>query len=212
MAMKPASPVEKEVFEIWKEFSPSSAFSAGLRDYAGHLMVPDAQRLRKLETKINETIRRSESRVERKFLSSIKTYNFLGEAQIVPDMALDAFFTHMVKEGVRLKHMISLAQDAVNALKAYSVTISKKPCPTGVRILTSIRCHGLKEIIRSVVKASHSTALHASLRELLAEVNAYSKSFGVEGFKNAGFDEIVEICGRDGCELGRGREPCKHAH
>jgi len=201
--MKFVSQTEKEAFEIWKDLSPSSAFSAGLNDYAGHLMIPDAERLRKLETRIDETIGRSESKVERKFLSSIKTYNLLREAQIFPDMALDAFFTHMIKEGVKSTHMISLAQDAVNALRAYSITISKKPCPTGVRILTSIRCHGLKEIIRSVGKASHSRALHASLRELLAEVNAYSNSYGVEGFENAGFDEIVEICSRDGCELGR---------
>jgi len=201
--MKFVSQTEKEAFEIWKDLSPSSAFSAGLSDYAGHLMVPDAERLRKLKTRIDESIRRSESQVEKKFLSSIKTYNFLGEAQIVPDMALDAFFIHMIKEGVRSTHMISLAQDAAKALKAYSAAISKKPCPTGIKILTSIRCYGLKEIIRSVRKASLSRALHTALRELIAAVNEYSNSFGIEGFKNAGFDEIIEICSRDGCELGR---------
>jgi len=200
--IKSTSPIEKEVFEIWKELSPSTAFSAGLSDYAGHLMVPDAERLGKLETRIDEAIRCSESQVEKKFLSSIKTYNFLGEAQIVPDMALDAFFTHMIKEGIRSKHMISLAQDAVKALKAYSVTISKKPCPTGIRILTSIRCHGLNEIIRSIKEASRSRPLHAALRELQSAVNEYSSSFGVKGFKNAGFEEIVEIA-KDECELGR---------
>jgi len=201
--MKSISQTEKEAFEIWKDLSPSSAFSAGLTDYAGHLMVPDAERIRKLETRIEEAIGRSESQVERKFLSSIKTYNFLGEAQIVPDMALDAFFTHMIREGVRSRHMISLAQDAAKALKVYSVTISKKPCPTGIRILTSIRCRGLKEIIHSVRKASLSRALHAALGELLASVSEYSNSFGIESFKNAGFKEIMEICSRDGCELGR---------
>ena len=201
--MKFVSQTEKEAFEIWKDLSPSSAFSAGLSDYAGHLMIPDAERLRKLETMIDKTIGRSESQVEKKFLSSIKTYILLGEAQIIPDMALDAFFTHMIKEGVRSTHMISLAQDAAKALKAYSATISKKPCPTGIRILTSIRCYGLKEIIRSVRKASLSRALHTALRELIAAVNHYSNSFGIRGFKNAGFDEIIEICSRDGCGLGR---------
>jgi hypothetical protein len=202
--MKSVSQTEKEAFEIWKDLSPSSAFSAGLSHYAGHLMIPDAARLRKLDARIDEAIGRSESQVERKFLRSIKTYNFMGEAQIVPDMALDAFFTHMIKEGVRSTHMISLAQDTVNALKAYSVTVSKNPCPKGIRILTSIRCHGLKEIIRSVRKASLSRALQAALRELDVAVNEYSNSFGIGGFKNSGFEEIVEICGRDGCELGRG--------
>ena len=152
--MKPSSLTENEAFEIWKEVSPSSAFSAGLSHYAGHLMIPDAKRLRKLETKINGAIGRLESKVEKKFLSSIKTYLLLGEAQIVPDMALDAFFTHMIKEGVRSRHMISLARDAVKALEAYGAAISKKPCATGIRILTSIRCHGLNEIIGSIRKAS----------------------------------------------------------
>jgi len=203
MAMKSSSPIENEVFEIWKELSPSSAFNAGLSHYAGHLMIPDVEHLRKLETKIDEAIRRSESQVERKFLSSVKTYSFLGEAQILPDMALDAFFTHMMKEGVRSTHMISLAQDAAKALKAYSVTVSKKPCPTGIRILTSIRCHGLNEIIRSIKEASHSKMLHAAFRELQCAVNEYWSTFGIRGLKNSGFEEIVEICGKDGCELGR---------
>jgi len=203
LAVKPSSVIENEVFEVWRELSPSGAFSAGLSHYAGHLMIPDAERLGKAEIKIDELIRRSDSEVEKKFLSSIKTYHFLGEAQIAPDMALDAFFTHMIKEGVRSTHMISLAQDAVKALKAYSATISKKPCPTGIRILTSIRCHGLKEIIRSIKKASRSRALHSALGELQAATNEYSKSFGIKGFKNTGFEEIVEICAKDECELGR---------
>jgi len=201
--MKPSSLIENETFEIWKKLSPSDAFSAGLSQYAGHLMIPDAERLRKLEMQIDQVIRRSDSEVERKFLRSIKTYSFLGEAQIVPDVALDAFFTHMIKEGVSSTHMISLAQDAVKALKAYSVTISKKPCPEGIRILTSIRCHGLNEIIRSVKKASRSRALYAALGELQIGVNKYWKSFGTKGFKNAGFEEVAEICAREGCELGR---------
>jgi len=201
--MKPSSLVENEAFEIWKEVSPSSAFSAGLSQYAGHLMIPDAERLRKLESKIDDAIGRSESEVEKKFLSSIKTYLLLGEAQIVPDMALDAFFTHMIKEGVRSRHMISLARDAVKALEAYGAAISKKPCATGIRILTSIRCHGLNEIIGSIRKASRSRALHAALEQLQAAVNEYWNSFGIKRFKNTGFEEIVEICAKDGCELGR---------
>ena len=201
--MKPSSLIENETFEIWKKLSPSGAFSAGLSQYAGHLMIPDAERLRELEMQIDLVIRRSESEVERRFLRSIKAYSFLSEAQIVPDMALDAFFTHMIKEGVRSTHMISLAKDAVKALKTYSATISKKPCPKGIRVLTSIRCHGLNEILHSIRKASRSRALHAALGELQASVNEYSNSFGIEGFKNTGFDEAAEICARDGCELGR---------
>ena len=99
--------------------------------------------------------------------------------------------------------MISLARDAVKALEAYGAAISKKPCATGIRILASIRCHGLNEIIGSIRKASRSRALHAALEQLQAAVNEYWNSFGIKGFKNTGFEEIVEISAKDGCELGR---------
>jgi len=127
----------------------------------------------------------------------------MGEAQIVPDMAIGVFFAHLVKEGVVPNHLLSLANHASKALATYAARNTEKPCPAGIKILTSIRCDGLIEVADVIKKQTRSKRLQSALVELIGTVNEYSKIFGMTGFKNSGFGEIVEICSREGSDLGR---------
>jgi hypothetical protein len=125
-----------------------------------------------------------------------------GEAQVVPDKAISGFFTHIVKEGIVPNHLVSFADYATRALNAYAAS-APKPCPTGIRILTSIRCDGVIEVVETIKKQTRSKRLQSGLDGLIQAVSDYSKRFGVAGFKNSGFNEIVEICSKEGCDLGR---------
>jgi len=87
-------------------------------------------------------------------------------------------------------------------LTAYAASTSKT-CPTGIRILTSIRCDGVTEVVETIRKQTRSKHLQSVLDSLVHAIDDYSKRFGVAGFKNSGFDEIVEICSKEGCDLGR---------
>jgi len=127
----------------------------------------------------------------------------MGEAHIVPDTVVNAFFAHLIKEGIAPNHLISLANYATKALNAYAGSVGSKTCPTGIKILTSIRCAGVIEVTDTVRKQTRSKALKVALDGLVGAVNDYSKGFGFSGFKNSGFDEIVEICTKEGCDLGR---------
>jgi len=206
LAFKAEIPFEATVFDLWKEVSPSDAFTGGLNEYAGQMLVQDIARMGSLVKKIDDASSKAETRAQQRFLASLRAnikLSLMGEAHIVPDTTINAFFAHLIKEGIISNHLTSLANHAAEALTAYAASSTSKTCPTGIKILTSIRCAGVIEVANTIKKQSRSKALKSALDGLVGAVNDYSKKFGVAGFKNSGFDEIVEICSREGCELGR---------
>jgi len=206
LVFKPESPVEATIFDLWKEVSPSDAFTAGLNDFAGKMLVPDVAHVENLARKIDDTSSRAETRSQQRFLASLKAYmrlGLLGEAQIVPDMAIGVFFAHLVKEGIVPNHTASLAEHAAKALTVYAAGKANRQCPAGIKILTSIRCAGLIEVAETIGKQTRSKNVKSALGGLVEAANDYSRIFGISGFKNSGFDEVVDICSQEGCQLGR---------
>ena len=206
MAFKPVSPAEKSIFDVWKETNPSEAFTGGLSDHAGKMLVYDTAGIEQLIQKIDNAGSNAETRTQQRLAASLKAYmklSLMGEAHIVPDTVVNAFFAHLIKEGIVPTHLTSLANYAAESLSAYAASASNKTCPTGIKILTSIRCSGVIEVADTVRKQTRSKTLKLTLDSLVDTVNDYSKKFGFPDFKNSGFDEIVEICAREGCDLGR---------
>lgn len=206
MALKPESAVEKTILDVWKEVSPSDAFIGGLSEYAGQMLVYDTARMEDLVQRIEDASSKTETRAQQRLLASLEAnikLGLMGEAHIVPDTTVSAFFGHLVKEGIVSSHLASLAEYAAKALTAYASSYVGKTPPTGIKILTSIRCAGVIEVADTVKKQTRSKALKSALDSLIGVTNEYSTKFGVPGFKNSGFDEIVEICSREGCDLGR---------
>ncbi len=206
MSFKPKSTIEASILDLWKELDPSAAFIGGLKEYAGQMPLPDFPHLENLARKINDLSAKSENRSQQRLLASLGAsvkLALMGEAQIPPDTAISAFFAHLIKEGMVTAHLTSLANETARALKAYSSTSPSRSCPTGIKILTSIRCAGLLEVADMLNKQTKSKQLKSAAQSMVTAVDDYSQKFGVAGFKNSGFDEIVEICSREGCDLGR---------
>jgi hypothetical protein len=206
MAFKSSSSVETAILDLWKEVSPSEAFTGGLSAYAGKMLVYDTTHIESLVRKMDDASSKAETRTQQRLLASLKAsldLGLKGEAHVVPDTVVNAFFSHLIKEGIVSSHLMSLAEYATNALIAYAPTAGRETCPTGIKILTSIRCAGVIEVTDTVKKQTRSKTLRSALDGLVGTVNDYSKKFGVPDFKNSGFDEIVEICTREGCDLGR---------
>lgn len=206
MSFKPKSTIEASILDLWKELDPSAAFIGGLKEYAGRMPLPDFPHLGSMARKIDELSSKSETRSQKRLLASLGAnvkLALMGEAQIPPDIAISAFFAHLIKEGMVATHLTSLANETARALRAYASTGPSRSCPTGIRILTSIRCAGLLEVADMLKKQTRSKQLQSAVQSMVATVNDYSQKFGVTGFKNSGFDEIVEVCSREGCDLGR---------
>ncbi len=201
--MKPQTAPEKEIFGIWRDVNPQEAFFAGLSDCAGKLLVPTRDNVEQLTKRINAATTKCDSESQRKLLHCLETYLSILEPSQVPGYVLDTFFAHMVKEGIKTGHMLSLAEYGQKALNAYLEQARSRDSPLGQKLLAAIRCSGLLEVLNVVRSQTKSKALRHELGRLAATANVYEKHFHVNGFASEAFDEVWAIIRNRGCELGR---------
>ena len=200
---KPASSVESEIFELFKEFDPSGAYINGLNEYVGKIFIPSKRNLEKFSRRVDELRLKAENKSQLKFLESAAAWAGLVEPHMVPESVLNAYFGYMIKEGIIDSHMKALTRNGIKALETATVESAGRNWPTGLRLLTLIRCDGLQEIIRTIKKETSDKQLKEGLDDLSQVTRKYASIFRVKGFKNQGFDEVYKIIKREGADLGR---------
>lgn len=197
------SPADKEVFKVWRDASPSDAYVAGIADCAGQLVIPSRANIEAIRKRVAAAQTRCENDSQRKLLACIDTYLEIMEPAIVPNLILDAFFGHLIKEGIKPVHMASLAEHGKQALQAYMEDNKGRAWPIGQRMLAMIRCDGLLEILSVVSSNSKSRALKIKVNELMGVVRDYEKRVHVDGFSAGTFDEAWNVMKTQGCRLER---------
>ena len=200
---KPASSVESEIFDLFKEFDPSGAYINGLNEYVGKIFIPSKRNLEKFSRRVDELRLKAENKSQLKFLESAAAWAGLVEPHMVPESVLNAYFGYMIKEGIIDSHMKALTRNGIKALETATVESAGRNWPTGLRLLTLIRCDGLQEIIRTIKKETSDKQLKEGLDDLSQVTRKYASIFRVKGFKNQGFDEVYKIIKREGADLGR---------
>jgi hypothetical protein len=197
------SSIDKEVFRIWHDTTPSDAFVAGFTDCAGKVTIPSRDNIDSLRKQITKTQTMCENDSQRKLLACIDTYLAILEPAIVPNLILDAFFGHLVKEGIKPAHMSSLAEYGRHGLRAYMEDHTGRDWPVGQRMLAVIRCDGLMEILNVVSSKSRSRVLKIRVNELMGAVKEYERQVHVDGFSTGTFDEAWKVMESQGCRLDR---------
>src|SRR5260370_38478413 len=99
----------------------------------------------------------------------------------------------MIKEGIVPSDLKPLTRNAVRALQAAAQETSEKKWPTGLRLLTLIRCDGLLEIIKTVKKETTDKQLKELLDDLAAAKKKYAVIFEEKELKNTGFAKVYKI-------------------
>src|SRR5260370_30816814 len=200
---KPASDVEAEIFDFVKESDPATAYLQGVNEYAGRLFIRSRKNLERIAKRADELRLEAEKDLQLKVIDSVAAGYALQEPQTYPDGILSAFYGYMTREGIVTGHFKPLTRNAVRALEAAAQETSEKKWPTGLRLLTLIRCDGLLEIIKTIKKETTDKQLKALLDDLAGATKKYASIFRVKGFKNQGFDEVYKIIKREGADLGR---------
>ena len=118
---------------------------------------------------------------------------------------LDAFFYHLIKEGIRPDHLISLAEYGRKALETYLEQNKNSDWPIGLRILADIRCNGLIEILDVVSKSTKSRPLKARVLELVGSAKKFQTRINPQGFRTGTFEEVWKTIRERGCKLDRER-------
>jgi len=200
---KPASDIEAEIFEFFKESEPSSAYLNGLKEYAGRLFIPSRKNLERFSKRAEELRLRAENKSQLKVLDSLAAAYNLGEPHQFPEIVLSAYFGYMIKEGIIPSHLKPLTRNATKAMQVAAAEKAGKDWPTGLRLLTLIRCDGIQEVVKTIKKETTDKQLKELLNGLAEATKKYASIFRVKGFKNQGFDEVYKIIKRQGAELGR---------
>ena len=200
---KPASPVESEIFEFFKESDPSGAYINGLKEYVGKIFIPSRKNLDKLSRRVEELRLKAENKSQLKVLDSGSAWITLNEPHQAVESVLNAFFGYMIKEGIIDSHMKALTRNGIRAVQAATMEAAAKNWPTGLRLLALIRCDGLQEIIKTIKKETPDKQLKEGLDGLSEVTRKYASIFRVKGFKNQDFDEVYRIIKKQGADLGR---------
>jgi len=201
--ISPRSPSDREVLEIWSAASPADAFVAGIKSRAGRVAIPSRENIDTLRKRAATAQIRCETDSQRKLLACIDTYLAIMEPAIVPNMILDAFFGHLIVEGIRPAHMSSLAEHGRKAIETYLNESKNVNWPVGQRMLAAIRCDGLMEILNVVGSKSRNRTLTSGVTALMRVVKEFGARVHVDGFSTGTFDEAWNVMKTQGCPLNR---------
>jgi hypothetical protein len=187
------SSVEKKLFELLKELSPSSVYIKGIEECAGKFFIPSEKNLKTLRKKLANILRESEDKTQRDVINSLIVSLEFHEPYMVPSDLTDTFFVHLVKEGIVTAHMKSLTKDAEQALDAYVELLSRKDWPIEIKILTCQKTDGLIGILDTIVSEAKDKELKNALLNLKRKTQEYRKIYMVEGIQKGDFNEVYPI-------------------
>jgi len=199
----PQSKIEEEIFELWKELTPSSAFTAGLDNYAGKLFVPTEENVKGALEKIAELKAHAKDRVQQKFLQCLETELCFEEPYMILENALWVFYGHLVKEGVNVEHLLSLTSYANKALRVSKERLTKRKWPIEIQIITCYGGNSLLSILETIRNETENEQLREEIHRLKGVVDDYVKAFHVEGVKEGSYEEVFPILEREGGDIGR---------
>jgi len=200
--LKKMTAIEREIFEVWKEAYPRTAYTQGFEEYAGKMLIPSEAKLTEIKERIQDLKKKTKDRGHLKFLNSIYMNLDFYEPYRVPSEATNGFFYHLVKEGIDVEHMKSLASSVCETLRRARSWMATRNWPTEIRILTKQKTIGLIGIVKTIENETEDRSLKLELEKVLEETEEYSKTFAVEGVKEGDFTEVFPILREKGGDVG----------
>jgi hypothetical protein len=184
------SHVEKELLELLKELSPSSAYIHGIEECAGKCFVPSKKNLTTARKKLADILKEAENDIQRALINGMIVALEFHEPYMVPSDLTDTFFIHLVKEKIVVNHLVSLAGYGEQALDEYLKLLSKKNWPIEIKILTCQKTDGLIGILDTIISETKDEKLKNTLSNLKRKAEEYRKIYAVKGLKKGDFSEV----------------------
>lgn len=195
--------VEKEVFKLWKEISPGSAFGSGLKKYAGQIWIPSHANVKRALTRIKKLEKKADP-VTRKFLATMRRDLMIEEPQDPPGALLGAFFTHLIVEGINEKHLLSLAEQSLNFL-AVQEDLWNRKWPVELQIFSAQESDGAKAIIETIKKKCKKKETKDALTAVQKRIEIWKQKTAHVKLKRNDFTETYPILKKRSTGLGRKR-------
>jgi hypothetical protein len=185
--------VEKQFYEWYKQVAPSSAYTEGANECAGKYFIPSKQNLAVAEQKLKQIIKRTKDKNQQKLMKSYLIGLQFNEPYMVPSSATSAFFTHLVKEGIKPERLIPLTKQVEEALDAFTQLLAKKQWTIEIKILTCQLSDQLLGILDTITAETQDENLKKALTELKEKTIQYRELYQVKGIKQGDFNEVFPI-------------------
>jgi hypothetical protein len=196
--MYKTSVIDREILKFWKQTSPLSAFSAGLKQYAGKMWIPSKENKKKALEKIGKLLKKAgKDRVATKFLRAERFGLLFEEPHDVPGGIMGHLYNHVLVEGFRPGHLSSLAKDGMKVLFLQKHLL-KKDWPVELRIMTMLECDGCIGVIEAVKKNVKNARLHKLLDSLASGIRGWRSALAVGRLKRGDFSEVYPLLKRKG--------------
>jgi hypothetical protein len=196
------SDIEKEIFDIWKEFDPAAAFTAGLEKYAGRLFIPSEANIDSLKARIESLLGEVKQVNQKKILQCMNMTLQVQEPHRVVSTARDVAFAHIVKEGINPQHMSQLAENVEKALLASKEMLKGRKWATELKVVACQCSDEFKGVLKTIVDETKDQTLKKKITELIDAVNDYRRTFEVEGIVEGDFTEVFPILEKSGGDIG----------
>ncbi|PIN76032.1 hypothetical protein COV18_01255 [Candidatus Woesearchaeota archaeon CG10_big_fil_rev_8_21_14_0_10_37_12] len=182
---------DKEVFALWKEINPVSAFGAGLKENAGTLWISSSANIKHALLRIKQ-LEKNADPVAKKFLNCIKTSILFEEPQHPPNQILSAYFTHLTIEGINEKHVLQLAEQGISLLGVQKHLWEKK-WPIELQIFTAQECSGAKAILDTIKKQCKKQETKDAITALQKRIDNWKENITKIQIKKGDFNELFSL-------------------
>jgi len=169
----------------------------------GRLFVPTEANVKQMLRRIAKLKTHAEDIVEQKFLQCLETELRFEEPHMVLENILWTFYRHLVKEGIKAEHFLSLASHAKKALEVSKERLIRTEWPIEIRAITSYGENSLLGILATIRHQTENKSLLKELTELEQVVHNYVEPFHVEGVKEGSFEEVFPVLEREEGDIRR---------
>jgi len=195
--------IDREILELYKEISPSTAYIIGFKEYAGKLFIPSRSNIEAALGKVRELRGRAATDLQRKVLDSIETLLIFEEPQPILDDIVGSIFAHLVKEGLNDEHLLSILRLGYSAIEATEERFAGRDIPVGVKALALYRLDSVNEILEAVKKQTRSAEVKLECDRLKERVSRFVGLFSLDGFGKGEFENVSRVFSEKGSALGR---------
>ncbi|MBI4214774.1 hypothetical protein HY546_02155 [archaeon] len=202
--VQPASKLEQDIFDVWKEVYPIAGFTLGLSELAGKVFIPTGENLTRMTKRIRELkVQVPEGdRVMLKFLNDIDLDLQFSEPFLPALGLVGGVPAYLAKEGFNAKHLQQLAEGFLKVFGSFK-PLTKKEWPIEIRVMTIAECNGALELIKVLKKNVRDSKARNSFDALARAITSYKKAFAVTGVKKGNFAEVFPIIKRSKNTLSR---------
>jgi hypothetical protein len=199
----PTDPLDAQIMDLVKEVNPSGAYLIGFDEYAGKLFIASRANIDAALGRVRALNAKAKTGLQKKILDSMETMLLFDEPQPVLDDIVGTIFAHLVKEGIKDEHMLSLFSYAIQDIDACSARYEGREIPVPVKALTLYRLDGVLEIIDTVKGQTKSPEVQREADALKQKVSEYVRIFELEGWGKGEFPNVEKLFKAKGFDLGR---------